>query len=318
MKMQPPLYHSFLALLLLCCSCSKKNDNPGPDNGGANRNYGAGVIYYDWANDGILKFKLQNGTISVQRQHTSGDNGWDISLDGTKMLQSIDNPDDYDSEIYMLMNVADGTVVSKFVRQSGYASHTHPLLSPDMQLIAVPPTFDDGLIVLDTKGKILYNLATYQGKKIEGNVNWMPDKTLVFSIGNNLYRTNSTFTQATLVKTFSFSEWGYLSVSRDGSKMALAASNHIWMMNADGSNLVQVTSSDNVEIMPLFSPDGKYLLVGTNYRATGPYSHIWNMAVIPADGRRYNVNEGADGNVVPLVKQGGDSPETCDEEMCWR
>lgn len=56
--------------------------------------------------------------------------------------------------------------------------------------------------------------------------------------------------------------------------MAFAANNHIWMMNADGSHLVQVTTSDKVEAIPEFSPDGKWLVLGSDYRATGSFGHI--------------------------------------------
>jgi dipeptidyl aminopeptidase/acylaminoacyl peptidase len=310
-------------LLAVCClaaSCSKDKQAPGPDNGGGTARLGAGVIYFDWATEGILKFDLASATVSVFRQDQAGRNGWDISRDGAKYLQAEDkNGGGYDTEIYTLTNLADGTIISRFEKESGYANHTHPKLSNDVKLIAVPPTFDDGLMILDMQGRVLHNLASFQGVKInEGGVNWMPDNTLVFCIGNKICRTNQAFNQASVIKELNFAEWSDLSVSPDGSKMAFAASNHIWMMNADGSNLVQVTTSNATEVAPVFSPDGRWLVLGTDYRTTTVFGHIWRLVVIPADGKQYNVAAGADPGVIPLVRKGETLPEACDGALRWR
>jgi len=40
-------------------------------------------------------------------------------------------------------------------------------LSYDKKLILVPPTFDDGVMILDLQGKVLFNLVTFKGKKLE-------------------------------------------------------------------------------------------------------------------------------------------------------
>lgn len=308
----------FAAITLFFGACSKKGDNPAPGGGGGYTNLGAGGIYYDWANDGVVKFDLKSATVNTFLQSSTSRNSWDISRDGTIVLQSTDNPDDYDSELYTLTNLKDGTIIGKFVRQSGYANATFPTLSPDATLIAVPPTYNDGLMILDLKGNILHNLVSFQGKKPDKTLAWMPDNTILFSIGNNLYRTNKAFSQASLVKSFAFNEWRDLSVSPDGSRVALAASNHIWMMNADGSNLIQVTTSSDVEVQPVFSPDGKYLVLGRDYHVTGPFGHIWYLVIIPADGKLYNVDKGADRNAIQLIQKGSETPEACDGGLIWR
>ncbi|SKA37603.1 hypothetical protein SAMN04488128_104313 [Chitinophaga eiseniae] len=310
-----------LAALALFLSCSKdKNNGPGPGNSGGYTPLGGGVVYYDWANEGILQFNLVTGLVATSQKDDVGRNGWDISKDGTKYLQAEDKTGGgYDKEIYTLTNLADGTIISRFEKESGYANHTFPKLSHDVRLIAVPPTFDDGLMVLDLQGRILHNLSSFQGVKIDkGNINWMPDNTLLFSIGKKICRTNTAFTQAWVIKELNFAEWGDLTVSPDGSKLAFVAGSHIWMMNIDGSNLVQVTASSKTEVVPEFSPDGKWLVLGSEYQVTGPFGRIWRLVVVPADGKKYNIDPGADGNVIRLIKKGETQPEACDGGVCWR
>ncbi|WP_119079073.1 hypothetical protein [Chitinophaga alhagiae] len=311
---------NILAVTILLAACGKSKNEPGPGNGGTPAQLGPGTIYYDWANDGILTFNLATATVSVAQQSDVGRNGWDISIDGTKYLQAEDKSGGgYDTEIYTLTDLANGTVISRFEKVSGYANHTFPKLSHDVKLIAVPPTYDDGLLVLDLQGRVLHHLTAFQGESIaKGDINWMPDNSLLFRTGNKICRTNPGFTQAWVIKELNFADWKDLAVSRNGTKVAFAAGNHIWMMNADGSNLVQVSASGQVEVSPVFSPDGNWLLIGTDYHTTGPFGYIWRLVAIPADGKLYNVDEGADRNVIPLVRKGETVPEANDGGLLWR
>lgn len=299
-------------------SCSKSKDG-NPDNS-VPQNLGGGAIYFEWADEGILKFNLATSTVSTTRQDDVSRNGWDISLDGTQYLDAMDKSGGgYDTEIFTLTNLSNGTVISQFEKESGYANHSFPKLSHDTKLIAVPPTLDNGLMILNLQGTVLHHITAFQGQDIdEGNVNWMPDNSVVFSTGKKICRSNQEFTQVSVIKELPFAEWNDLSISADGSKMAFAANNHIWMMNADGSNLVQVTTSDEVEAAPEFSPDGKWLVLGSNYHSTGPFGHIWYLVIVPADGKQYNVNEGADKGVIPLTRKGETRPEASSGGLAWR
>ena len=244
--------------------------------------------------------------------------GWDISWDGKKMLQSTKAPDqDYDANLYTITNLSDGSILVKFKYYPTGGDLTSVDLSPTSTLILVHPTYDDGIVILNLQGKVLHNLVSFQGKEIESGI-WMPDETLLFTTENGLYRTDKNFAQAMLVKQINFDSWGQIAVSHDGAKIAMYASNHIWMMNADGSNLAQVTESDKIETQPVFSPDGKYLLIGTNYHQSGPFGHVFNPTIIPADGNKYNVNDGADKRVVFVKAKGETNKEFGDGNMVWR
>ncbi|MFL5748420.1 MAG: TolB family protein [Niastella sp.] len=316
----------WIALVLLFAACSKAGGGDdgttdpvtGTGTGTGATQLGKGILYYDWATEGAKKFDLQTGVKATFLPYNTRRNGWDVSRDNTLLIESTDDPDDYDNEVYTITNVKDNTIVSKFKKLSGYSNLTSPQLSYDKKLILVPPTYDDGVIILDLQGKILFNLASYQGQKLEGRVIWMPDNTFLFSQGNNLYRTNTAFTAATLVKTFNFDTWGYYSASPDGSKIALRGGNHLWMMNADGSNLTQITESNDIEVWPVFSPDSKYLLIGYNYTLTNQMGRWWNQAIIPADFGKYNLDDKADKRVIPLIAKGENRPEAADGITLWR
>lgn len=321
--MKKHLYWITLALFLSACSKSNGNNDDTqtpPGDGAGNGQLGAGIVYYDWATEGIMKVDLKTGVKALGLRYNTRRNGWDISRDHTVVLEATDHPDDYDAELYTITNIKDNTIVSKFKKLSGYSNHTYPTLSYDKKLILVPPTFDDGIMILDLQGNILFNLVSYQGKELKRgtSVEWMPDNTFLFSQENNIYRTNKEFTKATLVKTLNFDEWSDMAVSPDGSKIALRGGNHLWMMNADGSNLTQITESSYIEVNPVFSPDSKYLLIGYDYTRTSEWGRYWHMAIIPADFGKYNVDEGKDKRVIPFISKGEKRTEASDGIMLWR
>jgi hypothetical protein len=317
-------HYYWLALVLLLSACSKSqggdDDNgttPGTGNGPGQ--LGSGIVYYDWATEGIHKVDLKTGVKALALPYNTSRNGWDISRDNTLVLEAKDDPDDYDAEVYTITNVKDNTIVSKFKKLTGYANHTFPTLSFDKKLILVPPTYDDGIMILDLQGKILFNFSAYQGKDLKNSsVEWMPDNTFLFTQDKSIYRTNKEFTKATLVTTLNFDEWGDLSASPDGTKIALRGGNHLWMMNADGTNLTQITESNDKEVMPVFSPDSKYMLIGYDHTITSSWGRYWYMAIIPADFGKYNVEKGADKRVIPFIPKDKTRAEPSDGTMLWR
>ncbi|MCS3794775.1 TolB family protein [Niastella sp. OAS944] len=316
----------WLALILLFSACSKSQGGdddtgttPGTGNGNGIGQLGSGLVYFNWATEGVSKVDLKTGVKSLALAYNTSRSGWDISRDNTLILEAKDDPDDYDAEVYTITNVKDNTVVSKFKKLSGYANSTFPIFSYDKKLILVPPTYDDGIMIMDLQGNILFNFTSYQGNDLKySDVEWMPDNTFLFTLDKSIYRTNKEFTKATLVTTLKFDEWADLSASPDGTKIAFRGGNHLWMMNADGSNLTQITESNDKEVYPVFSPDSKYLLIGYDYTITGQYGRYWHMAIIPADFGKYNVEEKADKRVIPFITKGETRTEAADGGVRWR
>jgi len=309
-----------MAALLLLFSCSKKNDT-GPD---GNNHLGSGSVFYDWSEGQGLavtyKLDLNSAVRSKALTYNADRHAWDISRDGTKMIQSVADPNDYDGEIYRISNMGNGQTISEFKKKgTELSSFTEPLFSPDMSLIAVPPTFDRGLLILNTQGQLLKEIVTIGGNKIKGHICWMPDKSIMCTVGNTVYRLNNSYTYGDVVVNLNFDDWNHVTASYDGSKVAFAADKHIWLMNADGGNMKQVTTSNNEEGYPAFSPDGKYLLIGTDYVGESNAIERWQLTIIPADGRQYNVNDGTDNRVIQVkLKNSESTQELCNNIMEWR
>lgn len=311
-----------IATASLLLSCSKKDNNGPGGNGGGH--FGSGSIYYDWSEGAGLavtyKVDLNTATRSKALAYNADRHAWDISRDGAKMIQSVADPNDYDGEIYRIINMSNGQTISEFKKKgTELSSFTEPLFSPDMTMIAVPPTFDRGLLILNMQGQLLKEVVTIGGNKIKGHICWMPDNSIICTVGNTVYRLNNSYTYGNVVANLNFSDWNHVTASNDGSKIAFAGGKHIWMMNADGSNLKQITSSNNEEGYPVFSPDGKNLLIGTDYVGENNAIERWKLAIIPADGQQYNVIDGQDSRVIPIIiKDSESTQELSDYIMEWR
>lgn len=81
-----------------------------------------------------------------------------------------------------------------------------------------------------------------------------------------------------------------------------------------------MTTSNFEESVPEFSPDGKYLLVSSYYRQTGPFGYMWELKIIPNDGQQYNVDpeEQNSPGVIPVFWKGNDKIETGGGQMIWQ
>lgn len=304
---------------LLLFSCSKDDSSP-LDPGGGNGNGVSGTIYFQWADEGVLKIDSKTGKKSTVLPDNDERHDWDISQDGKLVLQITDAPtsvnDYYNANVYTLTKLKTGKNTAQFIdyHYEGFVSHAY--LSPDQTKIAVASTYDTGNItIFDLEGNVLVQIPVNE----ESEIAWMPDGTLIFKLQNAIIRTNTDFTDLSIVKQFQFNEWGNIAVSPDGSKIALYGGKHIWVMNSDGSNLKQVTTGGSVERHPVFSPNGKYLLIGTDYHQVGPFGHMWYLAIVPADGQTYNVDEGADDHVI-FIKDPDDPDDgqPADDHMVWR
>lgn len=316
----------FTCVLVLLLSACSKDDTPGPDDGNGVPLPAdlEGTLLYDWVDEGVLAVNVKTGQKSVFITDDVRGNGFDVSRDGKLRLTSGDILGNYDASLYTLSNTADGSIVSQFIfyPPNGGSKYNHGKLSPDNALIAIPPTFDEGIIVLDVQGKPVVHIEAINNEPFDLNdaVEWLPGNALLFTHGKHILKASPPYTQATLVKEMNYESWGAIYPNQDGQRLAVRIDKHIYVMDIDGSNLTQVTESNFQENMAVFSPNGKYLLVGTDYRRTGPFGAIWELKIIPADGRMYNVDPLAPNSegVIPVIPVGEDRLETGDGIMLWR
>ena len=324
--MKKTAFLGFVALLLLG-ACSKNNDAPSPDGGGGfPANYDAGSIYFKAGFDGILRFDLSSRTVSTVTPDWYTSSGWDISWDGTLGVKEIDPVGFETITHYTLFNTADGSTVKDIEYQapSGYDGSL-PLFSPDGTKLALRPTLNDGLIILDMNGNILHNISGYgSGHEFRflEPVAWEPGGTLLFKKDGALWRTTADFSRASKIRDIPFDDWrGDCVASPDGTKIALSAGNHIWLMNADGSDFHAITKSQQWEAAPSFSPDGKYIAIKANSRAPMEGDNAKSAAslcIIPADGQLYDVYPKNDSRVIHPTEIGkSTSKEGLGMPMVW-
>ena len=305
----------FLATFVGAC----ENDKDNPQNDSSKLKSLPGTIYYKWADEGIFKINLPTAKQTLFLKSSVQRNHWDVSWDNQLVLECTDVAGDIDASQFTISKISDGTLVKQFKYYATDGDIATGTLSPNGKMIAINPTFKDGIVITDLEGNVIETMMSVDNVKITKDPVWMPDNTLLVSHKMFLLKTNAEFTGVTTIKELDFQDWGSPTVSKNGSKIAFEASKHIWMMNADGSNMKQITSSSQAEASPHFSPDGKFLLIGADYHLTGLFGSISYLKVIPADGNQYHVDDGEESEgVIPIFLPGKSQMETSDGRTVWR
>lgn len=316
--MRNPLKITSLLLLFFIVGCSKEDGNP--DDSNANRNPGlSGELYFDWATEGTLRIDAKTG---VKHEFLSSDtkrNGWSVSHD-KQLLLTASSLDIWSDDITFVLNdIKDNRIISEFNYSpvNGGSGYNSGELSHDNSLIAIDPSFEEGVVIISTSGKLVAHIFDVNGEKIGKNeeVRWLPNNSLLITHKRYIIKWDPPYNSGTLIKEINYEDWGDLAVDPSGKKIAVRIDNHIHMMNFDGSNMTQVTKGDSREVKPEFSPDGSHILVGADYRKTGPFGAIWDLKIIPADGKSHDVNGK---NAIAIISNGETSPQAGSGKMVWR
>ncbi|WP_196939051.1 TolB family protein [Sphingobacterium pedocola] len=311
--------------LMLLSACSKDNDG-GPD--GGNNGYPSavkGTIYYDWATEGILKVSLPEGVGSAFIPDDSKLNNFDVSRDGKYKLTVVNEQTLGDYPIrFTLSDISNGSIVEEFIyRSPALSAYSKGYLSYDnSHILVLSNDQEDGITILKRNGEFVGRIHDINGEELGFNDQrlWLPGNALLIVHNNYIIRLDPPYTSGKLLKEMTYEDWGDLAVNPAGNQLAVRIANHVYTMDMDGSNLKQVTTSNFKESVPEFSPDGKYLLVGTEYRQTGPFGWMWSLKIIPNDGKEYNVDPIAPNSpdVIPVFVKGKNKIETAGGQMIWR
>jgi len=314
-----------LCLLALLLGSCKKN---GEEGGQQNAHYPSslnGTIYYDWATEGILQVQLPSGDGGSFIPDDTKLNSFDVSRDGKYRLTSYSASSVGNNDVrFTLSNLKDGSIVHEFVYNApGGYSYSKGLLSPDNSLIMVRSNDkEDGVTILKVTGEFITRLTDVGGKPFDmlDMQMWLPNNEILLTHGKNIIRLPPPYTNGKLVKRMEYEDWGDLTVNHQGSQLAVRIDKHIYTMNIDGSDQKQVTTSNFKEAVPAFSPDGKWLLVGADYRQTGPFGYVWDLKIIPNDGKQYNVGpvESNSPEVIPVILKGKDRIEMAGGAVIWK
>jgi Tol biopolymer transport system component len=255
------LYHfhwvGLALLVLILVACDKKNQPP--------TNNLTGTIFFGEAIDEVARTSLGSNTSTVLFQ------GDDPSLtpDGHIVADLWGEYTDNHKEQIIMAN-ANGTGLQTLVDLGQYNStlHANPKVSRDGKYVSFNFYDNKKFIPVGLKIYTIGGILVYIANSLwDGS--WAPDGSLIASgtvysldgygpktyVKPGLFKISADFQQTTPVGNGLTKPW-YPNVSPDGKKVAFAMNNHIWSMNIDGSNLIQITSGPNEETYSCWSPDG--------------------------------------------------------------
>lgn len=272
--------------------------------GGANNGH-TGHLYIENAEttDGFQQLDLFTGNLYTipMRYNQILEPLMSASRDGQEIVFADGSPDNRaDNEEQLKVERLDGMITSTFNLYKEFAGM--PQLSYDNQYILVYREFEykderNGVRVYDRQGNEIAYLGGW------GDWSWMPDNRIVLSSGGRLYLTDAAWETRTQIASLQNGISG-ATVSPDGSKIAFRMINHVWTINIDGSGLKQLTTSAEREMLPDWSPDGKYVAVKNYDGFDDSCQHIF---IVPADGERVYVNnDGVPSSAKHVWRQRGD------------
>lgn len=165
-------------------------------------------------------------------------------------------------------------------------------LSPDRQTIAVfwsdeangERFTDPTLTLFSREGQVFTRIPQ------ASSFDWLPDGRLAYTKGEAIYVSDNALTQGVAVKFFDGEAPYDLAISPDGMQMAFTIAGdeqvfkgNVWVMNFDGSGLRQLTTSSMNEVDPVWSPDGKWILVRQGVGSVSGTSGCPGLYAVPSN-----------------------------------
>lgn len=248
--------------------------------------------------------------------------GWSMSRDGKLRLMSTREPGTYDRNRFTIVNSIDGKIIHQFdfVPRFGNSTRNVGAISPDNSLVLIGPDNDNGIVIVSMDGKVKHELTGIGENNFTGEdqVFWLPGNHLLVKFQNRyLLRSAPPYTSLDLIKEMDYEKWGGIRTSNDGKKISMYINRHIHVLDIPGKNLFQVTDGESEEVFAEFSPDDKYLLVGADYfHAPASMNSHWYLKVVPADGKKYNMDSSPE--VIEVVPEGQSGPVRANGVTLWR
>jgi hypothetical protein len=243
----------------------------------------SGKLYYE-APGQYVELDIATGVETVMRKSGLG---LGASLDGSEFVMTnrfvaLLGVGDYREELAILDRY--GSVKTRFFRNEGFSGTPH--LSPDKTKILSEwssTDFGDTVnvavgTVFDRNGNVLKRYPGYSAYA------YFADGRILMASGDTLYIASAALGNPVFFKRFIGDRPRGMRISPDGTKIALSlygngvdptsAVNyaHVWIMNADGTGLRQLTTSSSNDDVGDFSPDSQSLIVsqGIAYASIGP------------------------------------------------
>lgn len=307
-----------IPLLLLTCAKSD-DDNSNPPSGYPPL---PGKIYHQYTTE-VKRVNMQSWEEAVSFSYSAYSTvTWNLSPDGTIRLMSSREPGMYDRNLFTLVKMSDESIVAQFefVPRYGNSTGNYGQLSFDNALVAVEPDGENGIVILDYDNDLRYEIDNRNEQFSRSDeVVWLPDNSILFTFNKEaIFRSAHPYNEVTLIREMNYESWGNIRVSPNGQKISVGIGRHVYMMDIDGQNLVQVTDSkESIELFGEFSPDSRYLLIGADYfHAPASSNSYWLPKIIPADGKKYDMDN--DPAVIPLIPKGERSISKANRVTVWR
>lgn len=310
-----------LLLLLLAVGCSKDADTGQPD---GSETLSGKLFFQNY--DGHTSIDLSSMKETIWKKNVTWYN-WDMARDGQHILEIQDGRSDGkpDQVKFTYRRFDDQQPVHQFYYRpiNGGSIYISGSLSPDKSLFCITPTFEEGFVLLHPQeGKMIKHLENINNERIPRNTPfcWLPDNSLLVRWKKLLIRFPAPYTDGEVVNEFPTEEFGHLNANTEGSKVAMIYQKHVWVLDLNSKEFYQVTASDGQEDNPFFSPDGRFIIMGTGVQEIGVPGNVPSyqsyMKIVPVNGKTYSVD--TDGNgVIPVIAVGERSAEALKGPVVW-
>lgn len=335
-----------VVLVSFLASCSKES---GSDVGTHNLNGNLFVQFTDEVS--VYNFNDNKYTEKVAKVSlTTVLETYDISWDTSKVLFTLDVKGfNHKRIVYRSINDpvtqqevrTDGKNIHDFEYEWGDVRPLKAFISPNEKYIALQgqgysdmPT----IIIESDKDKEVGRCDPPAGYNDWGKPVWTSNNVLYVQVKDAVYRMTPDDGYKTYQKVCSTDGGNGYKVNPQGTKFVYRKDKHLWLCNIDGSNRQQITTSItrdwaswDGEGFPTFSPDGKYIA----FTARGSRGMAWSdhdypdgswvgavggtygyLAVIPADGKLYNLEDKNSGAI--SLTRNGNRGIPCDGHLVWR
>ena len=333
-----------LALLLAACNGGGDGGTPAagpatagnpPAAGAATQNNGingtfSGKLFYEYAGK-YVTFDLAKGQPHTYLQETTDRMSFAIAPDGKMAVvaeQVISgNGENNGTHRYHVVSTEGGQTQGSFPGSPGILMGMAMNLSPDGEYIATGlfryEWGTDHLVIEDSKGNLVFD---FTAAGFDESFGWLPDGRMVVADANGwLTLFDRNFNQIKRIRQFTGSLPGRMQASPDGSRLAFSWNGHIHVMNLDGSDLRQVTTSNDRQTSHAWSPDGKWLVLaegGVNSPVTASGSAPCPvLRIVSADASMVDVGYLTDDPRVHKVMESsgnGAADIVCGRSLSWR
>ncbi|MFD2744310.1 MULTISPECIES: TolB family protein [Sphingobacterium] len=308
-----------VCLVVFVFACSKDND------GAADKpsHTPTGNILYD-NGEKIYSLDLSTGARKIYfEQNNYSLNSWDVSWDALTRLETSSIAGDFKNIRFSLINTGNGNISKEIIypRLAGEDRLIAAKLTPDKSHILLEPDLNHGIVLLDLEGKIVKHLRTVNDKNLTlgDRALMLADNSILFTFGGkHILKTSPPYDEIVAIKEMNYSDWGNVHASRDGLKLSVRIDKHIYIMNSDGTELTQATDSQTQEREGIFSPDGNFLLVASDYQPATFRPGTWSLNIVPLDGSKHIVGKNPSASVIVVKEQNSENVERGDDYMLWR